>query len=272
MKQEMKREMKREKKKETERGVKRRDFIQGSAALLGLSAISFRSKAWGLGADSQLDVAEVMSFDGAISRPSAWERGLFEVNRSTSIDADPKTVQVSLEKPELFSHPFAVMIGAEEFSPLSTLAIENLRRYLVYGGFLLIDDASGRKNSGFRKSVARMSRRIFPTQTFLPLSADHSLYRSFFLLEEPAGRVKVSAQMEGVQVGSIWPLLYCPNDLSGALERTAGGGDKYAVIPDGEYQRTEAIKLMINLTMYALTSNYKHDQAHVAELLRRGGL
>ena len=160
----------------------------------------------------------------------------------------------------------------DAFSPLSTLAIENLRRYLVYGGFLLIDDASGRKNSGFRESVVRMARRIFPTQTFLALPADHSLYRSFFLLEEPAGRVQVSDQMEGVQVGSIWPLVYCPNDLSGALERTAGGENRYPVIPNGEFQRTEAIKLMINLTMYALTSNYKHDQAHVAELLRRGDL
>lgn len=249
--------------------MKRRHFIQSSLAIISISA---SSKAWGLGSDSQLDIAEVMSFDGAISRPSSWERGLFEVNRSTSIDANPKTVQVSLEKSELFAHPFAVMIGAEEFPPLSELAIENLRRYLVYGGFLLIDDASGRRNSRFRTSVIRMARRIFPTQVFLPLPADHSLYRSFFLLEEPAGRVKVSEQMEGVRVGSIWPLLYCPNDLSGALERTAGGGDKYPVIPDGEYQRTEAIKLMINLTMYALTSNYKHDQAHVAELLRRGDL
>ena len=249
--------------------MKRRYFIQSSLAVLSLP-LSARS--WGLGSNSQLDIAEVRSFDGSLSRPSAWERGLFEVNRSTSIDANPKTVQVSLEKPELFAHPFAVMIGAEEFSPLSELAIENLRRYLVYGGVLLLDDASGRNNSGFRKSVMRMARRIFPTQVFLPLPADHSLYRSFFLLDEPVGRVQISDQMEGVQVGSIWPLLYCPNDLSGALERTSSGSDKYPVIPDGEYQRTEAIKLMINLIMYALTSNYKHDQAHVAELLRRGDL
>lgn len=249
--------------------MKRRKFIQGTAAVISLMT---GTDSWALGADSQLDIAEIMSFDGAMSRPSSWERGLFEVNRSTSIDANPKTVQVSLEKPALFAHPFAVMIGAQEFQPLSEAAIENLRRYLVYGGFLLIDDASGRKNSGFRASVSRMSRRIFPTQAFLPLPADHSLYRSFFLLQEPVGRVKVSDQMEGVRVGSIWPLMYCPNDLSGALERTSGGTDKYPVIPDGEYQRTEAIKLMINLTMYALTSNYKHDQAHVAELLRRGDL
>jgi hypothetical protein len=249
--------------------MKRRIFVQGTVAIFGLG---LSSKSWGLGKDSQLDVAEVMAFAGALSRPSSWERGLFEVNRSTSIDSNSTSVQVSPEKAELFAHPFSVMIGTDEFEPLSELAIENLRRYLIYGGFLLLDDASGRKDSGFRKSVRRMAKRIFPTQSFLPLPADHSIYRSFFLLQEPAGRIKVSDQMEGVKVGSIWPLMYCANDLSGALERTDSGGNKYPVIPDGEYQRTESIKLMINLAMYALTSNYKHDQAHVAELLRRGDL
>jgi hypothetical protein len=40
----------------------------------------------------------------------------------------------------------------------------------------------------------------------------------------------------------------------------------------GEAQRREAIKLGINLAMYALTSNYKHDIAHVVELMREGRL
>ena len=35
-------------------------------------------------------------------------------------------------------------------------------------------------------------------------------------------------------------------------------------------QRRESIKLGVNLVMYALTSNYKHDTAHVLELMREG--
>jgi hypothetical protein len=41
-------------------------------------------------------------------------------------------------------------------------------------------------------------------------------------------------------------------------------------VPGGAEQRREAVKLSINLMMYSLTSNYKHDQAHVAELMREG--
>ena len=42
------------------------------------------------------------------------------------------------------------------------------------------------------------------------------------------------------------------------------------MIPGGELQRREALKLGINLVMYALTSNYKHDQAHVRALMEEG--
>ena len=62
------------------------------------------------------------------------------------------------------------------------------------------------------------------------------------------------------------------NDLSGALDRFEDGRSRYTVIPDGEYQRREAVKLSINMIMYALTSNYKHDQAHVKELIEDGRL
>jgi hypothetical protein len=69
-------------------------------------------------------------------------------------------------------------------------------------------------------------------------------------------------------VGNLAPLVYCRNDLSGALERNADGRHTAACVPGGENQRREAIKLGINLVMYSLTANYKRDQAHVKELMR----
>jgi hypothetical protein len=213
-----------------------------------------------------------VSNPSSLSRPSSWVQGLYMLMQSTSIEANPRSLLISPESEELFAHPFAVLIGDQAFDPLSELAVESLRRYLIYGGFLLIDDASGSKNSAFRTSVIRLCSRIFPTNQMLPLPSDHSVYRSFFLLNKPAGRNLVSPVLEGVQLGQIWPLIYCANDLSGALERRADGSNRYSVIPGGENQRRESVKLLINLILYALTSNYKHDQAHVAELLRRGDL
>ena len=105
-----------------------------------------------------------------------------------------------------------------------------------------------------------------------PLPGDHSLYRAFFLLDRPVGRVAISEVLEGVTLGPVTPIVYCPNDLSGALHRGEDGRDRFPVVPNGELQRKEAIKLGVNLVMYSLTSNYKHDQAHVLELMRDGKL
>lgn len=224
-----------------------------------------------LGRNSMFDVAE-LQIDKSLSRPNAWKRGLIGVTGSTSIEADLQPVQISPESVDLFAHPFTVLIGDDEFAPLSEIAIENLRRYLMYGGFLFIDDASGLRNSPFEQSVQRLCRRLFPNSPLINLASDHSMYRSFFLLEKPVGRYALSDVLKGIQLNTIFPLIYCPNDLSGALDMSDAGGFTYMPVPDGEYQRREALKLFINTVLYALTSNYKHDQVHVAELLRRGGL
>ena len=155
---------------------------------------------------------------------------------------------------------------------LSDAAAEQLVRYLAYGGFLFIDDTSGEQDSDFDRSVRTLVRRLFPTRPLTMLPTDHSVYRSFFLLREPLGRVALHRTLDGVAQGSMNPLIYGRDDLSGALDRRPDGAEALPCTPGGELQRREAVKLGINLVMYALTSNYKHDQAHVQQLLREGRL
>ncbi|MBN3868750.1 hypothetical protein, partial [Gluconobacter kondonii] len=45
----------------------------------------------------------------------------------------------------------------------------------------------------------------------------------------------------------------------------------FAVIPGGEDQRTQAYRFGVNMVLYALTGNYKNDQAQYPEMLRRLG-
>ena len=236
----------------------------------GLVAMASTPKlGWALGERSRFGIAEV-NLPASLDRTLSWQRGLYEVKNSTSIEISDSIPRVALDSVDLFNHPFTVLIGSEEFAPVSDLSIENLRRYLTYGGFLLLDDASGRGQSGFRTSCERLAKRVFPNLPLAALPSDHSVYRAFFLLEKPTGRFQVSSQMLGVQVNTITPLMYNPNDLSGALLVDGAGQYTFSPVPDGEFQRRESLKLLINLVLYALTSNYKHDQVHVAELLRRG--
>lgn len=248
-------------------GLSRRAVLVGGGALL----LAPRSAA-AFGKNSLVDVAEIMLPSGTASRPAAWHRLLFEVMQSTSIEADPEAVQIGPEDPALFSHPFSALIGTGPLPELSDRAVEQIVRYLSYGGFLLIDDATATPDGPFARSVRDLCARLFPTRPLSPLPSNHSIYRSFFLIDRPYGRTDLSAVMEGVTLGPVTPLVFCPNDLSGALDRSPDGRDRFPVTPGGEHQRREALKLGINLVMYSLTSNYKQDQAHVLELIREGRL
>ena len=188
------------------------------------------------------------------------------------ISSHPTAFQFAPEDPALFEHPFCVLIGDGTLPPVSDEAVQQIQRFLSYGGFLLIDDASGTPGGGFEGSVRELCSRVFPTRPLSPLPRDHSIFRSFFLLDSPVGRVANSTYLEGVEVGPMTPLVFCPNDLSGALERSPDGRNRYPVTPGGERQRQEAVKLGINLVMYSLTSRYKHDQAHVKRLMEEGRL
>jgi len=245
--------------------MQRREFLWSSLAL-GVSP------AWALGPRSLLDVAEIQLGQNTLSRPGAWERALLALSMSTSIEVNPRSVQLSPEDPALFAHPFAVLIANGPLPTLSDRALQMLHRYIRYGGFLLIDDTTGNPDGGVATSVRALSRKLFPTRPLSPLRGDHSLYRAFFLLQQPMGRVQARTYLEGINISETTPFIYCANDLSGALDRGPDGLDRFPVVPGGEFQRTEALKLALNLFMYSLTSNYKHDQAHVAELLRDGRL
>jgi hypothetical protein len=241
--------------------------------LLGAAlALTATPRAFALGESSQLDVAEIVLAGATLSRPNAWIRLLYELIQTTSVEASPRAVQVAPDDPELFAHPFAVLVGNAALPTISQKAREQLVRYVSYGGFLLIDNTTGEMGGAFDRSARDLVASLFPTRPLAALSADHSIYRSFFLLREPVGRLATHRVLEGVQLGSMHPVIYCPDDLSGALDRRPDGFDIQACTPGGELQRREAIKLAINLVMYALTSNYKHDQAHVRALMEEGRL
>lgn len=240
----------------------RRELVAGAAALL------VPGVAHAFGSTTRIDVAELDLGSGTLQRPNAWQRLLYEVTSTTSVECEPRAVRVSPDEADLFEHPFLVLQGDTAFEMPSEKGLEQLARYLAYGGFLFIDDATGSDDSAFDTSVRELVRRIFPTRPLGPLSPDHSVYRAFFLIDRPLGRVDRFDHLEGVTTGNIAPLIYSRNDVSGALDRRDDGRPRHACVPGGERQRREAIKLGINLVLYSLTANYKKDQAHVRELMK----
>ncbi len=240
----------------------RRTFLAG--------AISAPSVALGFGESNRFHVAELDLGAGTVQRPGAWKRLQYEVAAATSIDTAPLPVVLRPDDLSLFDHPFASLIVTGNFVLPETRVLELLGRYLSYGGFLVLDDASGVSDGPALASIRTLCASVLPGRTLTRMPADHSVFRSFFLLNTPTGRFARHGYLDGVTVGDVSPIVVHHDDLSGALDRGSDGRDSYAVVPGGERQRNEAIKLALNLVVYSVTADYKKDQTHVRQLLLEG--
>ena len=246
-----------------------RTAVTLAAALL--AAALAPHAAHGLGESSRFDVRAI-DYHGGHPQPrqSAPRRLAWEVRKRTSIDTRLEPSRVRLDDPSLFDTPFVYWSGDAAYPPLSEPELAGLRRFLRFGGFVLLDDASGGQE-GFDASVRRDLQRALPDSPLTRLPAGHTLFRSFYLLERPVGRVLGPAQLEAVSVGDRVALLYSRHDLGGAWARDNLGTWEHAVVPGGDPQREHAIRLGVNIVMYALCLDYKDDQVHAPFIMRRRG-
>jgi len=209
--------------------------------------------------------------DGIKGARNVAERLAWEVRKRSSVEPILEPGRARLDKASLFRSPFVYWRGSDEFPPLSQQAIEGLRKYIHRGGFILIDDATA-GGEGFDRAVRRELLRAFPALPLQPISSDHTIYRSFYLLQNPVGRVQGPAFLEGITYGDRIAIVYSRHDLGGAFQRDKLGAWSQAVVPGGEPQRERAIRLGVNLVLYALCTDYKDDQVHAPFIMRRRGV
>ena len=203
--------------------------------------------------------------------PLAYPTLLQEVMDRTSVEADLQRKILRPGDPQIFSYPFLYLAGAEAFEPFSQEERALLRRFLESGGFLLADDAAGVAESGFDASFREEMRNLFPQIDLQRLSSNHTVFRTFYLVKQVAGRQIVRPYLEGITIGDVTPVIYARNDLGGAWERDLAGHWLYPCEPGGEPQRREAFKLGVNLVLYTLTATYKDDDIHTPFIRRRVG-
>ena len=132
----------------------------------------------------------------------------------------------------------------------------------------MIDSAEGRAGGAFDESVRKLLARLLPTDLPKRVPVDHVLWKTFYLLHAPAGRIMAAPYIEFVERDKRIAVLYSQNDLCGALARDGFGRYEHEVIPGGETQREYAHRLAVNITMYALCLDYKEEQAHIEFILR----
>jgi hypothetical protein len=211
-------------------------------------------------------------------RVTAAGRWAWELVRRTSAPARLVPGQVSGDDPKLLAEPFVVWAGDKDVTPLSVPEVEGIRSFLDLGGVLLVDD-SDPASGAFGRGARRELRRVLPESPLVRLTAraggeieqEHVIYKSYYLIERPIGRVQGPPYVEAIVRGRDAQVLFLEHDLLGALARAPEGTWKFPTDPGGVEQREYAIRFAVNLAMYVLCSNYKDDQVHAQALMRRRG-
>lgn len=244
-------------------------------AFLGLGAAGaawlLAGRAHAIGPGSQFRFGHLMLGRSWSPRPSALRRMSWEIEKRTSIDVALDASPVALDSAALHETPFLYLAGDREFDIPGQAQVEALRRFLTFGGFLLVDSAEGSTDGAFDHSVRRLLEAVFPPPApgLELVPSDHVVYRSFYLLDRPVGRLALTPVMEGILRDGRLMVAYVQNDLGGAFARDNFGNYEYQCVPDGERQRELAFRMLVNLVMYALCLDYKSDQVHVPFIMRR---
>jgi hypothetical protein len=202
-------------------------------------------------------------------RPAGLKRIGWELAKRTSVEVKLEPKIIDLTDPDLFRYPVLVLTGDGDFAAFSDAEREALRRHLTFGGFLLVDDASGQPGGAFDVASRREIKAVLPNAQIGRVPKAHVLYKSFYLLDGPVGRVAASTDTDAVALQGRLAVVFSPNDLEGATARDGVGSYEFEVIPGGDQQRERAFRFGINVVMYALCLDYKDDQVHVEFLKKR---
>jgi hypothetical protein len=237
--------------------------------LLALPLLLAARRAPAFGDQARLQFAQVRHGGRWDPRPDGLSRLAWEIAKRTSIETTPVVKPLAFSDPDLFRFPFAVLSSDGGFPAPAENEVAELRRYLSYGGFLVVDDASGSRGGPFEQSARMLVSRVVPGASLSRVPREHVLYKSFYLLDGPAGRVATTPDLEGLELGGRMGILYSGNDLVGALARDQLGTWEFEVTPGGEPQREKSIRLGVNIAMYALCLDYKEDQVHIPFIMKR---
>lgn len=201
-------------------------------------------------------------------RPGAMRVLARELRLRTRLEPALEPGEVTADSDALFSTPFLYVAGEGELPPLGPASEEALRRFIDLGGLILFDAADGGTDPGFVRDVKALLQRIAPASEVAPVGRDHVLFRSFYLVDSPMGRTRTHEHVLGVQDEGRLRALVMRNDLGGALAETNDGLPAYPCTPGGNVQREWAVRLGVNVLLYATCTDYKADRAHVETLLR----
>ena len=161
-------------------------------------------------------------------------------NIGTNIEHEPAVIEAN--NLNIFNYPFVHVTGHGNII-FDQNEIENIRNYLLSGGFIHIDD-----NYGMDKFIRKEIVKIFPNNDLLELKNTHPIFNNKYKfnglpkIHEHDGK---DAQAFGITVQGRLVLIY-------TYESDLGDGwEDQEVHNDSDVIRTKALKMGANIIKYA---------------------
>jgi hypothetical protein len=163
---------------------------------------------------------------------------------STKIKAKPRTVEPS--SPDLFSYPFVHMTGHGNVV-FNETDVTNLRKYLLAGGFLHIDD-----NYGMDQYIRKEIKKIFPNANLIEIPSNHTIFQKPFAFTNGLPKIHEHdgnrQQAFGIFIENKLVLLYTYEcDLGDGWEDPEVNNDPIEI-------REKALKMGANIINYIFTN------------------
>jgi hypothetical protein len=158
----------------------------------------------------------------------------------TTIAAEQALVEVS--STELFDYPFVHMTGHGNVV-FSNEEAENLRNYLLAGGFLHIDD-----NYGMDPFIRRELKKVFPMEELVEIPFDHPIYHQKYDFNNGLPKIHEHDGKPPVGLGIIREgrlLLFYTHESD-----LGDGWEDQEIHKDSEATRLKALKMGANILSY----------------------
>ncbi|MFD2561918.1 DUF4159 domain-containing protein [Aquimarina rubra] len=191
------------------------------------------------------DIA-VLQYNGGgdwYSNPTALPNLISFCNQNISTAMSPKPKTVKPESVDIFQYPYIHMTGHGNVF-FTEQDAENLRNYLLSGGFLHIDD-----NYGMAPYVKKELVKIFPDKELMELPTSHPIFSNKYKF--PQGLPKIH-EHDGERPQAFGIIYEDRLVLLFTFESDLGDGwENPEIHNDPEEVRQKALKMGANIIKYA---------------------
>ena len=165
-----------------------------------------------------------------------------QINTNLAISEDV----VDVGSPDLFLYPYAYMTGHGNVL-FSDPQAQNLRSYLISGGFLHIDD-----NYGLDQFIRTEMKKVFPKLEFVEIPFNHPIYHQKFDFDQGLPKIHQHDGKPPKGLGLIYEgRLICFYSYESDL---GNGWEDQSIYNDPQEIRLKALKMGANIIAYAFLS------------------